>query len=297
MAKARNILSRLSAVRNVRTVTAAMEAVASSRFKKAHNQATAVRPYTARLIAMVIDVLHRSGTRLSHPFLDVDQTVERDVLLVLTGNRGLCGGYNSGVVEMAIERKRQLVSGGHEVLLHVVGKKGVQLLKSRKVHIDREYTQFGYLPDYADTCSLADELIDTCLAGQIGALEVAYMQYVSPGTQSPAIAQLMPLAPDPPTDPETRGPASLDEEIEYDFIPSAQQILDRLLPASVRLRLYQCFLDAAVGEQIARITAMRAGTENADDMIRDLTRRYNRLRQGQITTELAEILGGRGDYH
>ena len=293
MAKARKILTRLSAVRNVRTVTAAMAAVASSRFKKAHNQAAAVRPYTARLIAMVTDVLHRGGGRLNHPFLDVDQAVERDVLLVLTGNRGLCGGYNSNVVEIAIERKRQLVAGGHEVRLHVIGKKGIQLLKFRKVHIDREYTRFSYLPDYADTCSLADELIDTCLAGEIGALEVAYMQYISPGRQSPAIAQLMPLTGDEATDPDPR----IGEGVEYDFIPSAQEILDRLLPASVRLRLYQCFLDAAVGEQIARITAMRAGTENADDMIRDLSRRYNRLRQGQITTELAEILGGRGDYH
>ena len=292
MAKARKILDRLSAVRSVRTVTAAMEAIASSRFKKAHNRAVAIRPYTGRLIAMVRDVIERAHKHLSHPFLDVSRSVERDVLLVLTSNRGLCGGYNSSVTKMAVERKQQLADAGHEVLLHVVGKKGIQLLKFHKVRIDREYAQFGFPPDYAETCGLANELIDSCLSGRIGALEVAYMQFVSPGCQSPAIAQLMPLTPDEPETPDLDEP---DEPVDYDFIPSPQEILDRLLPASVRLRLYQCFLDAAVGEQIARIEAMRAGTENADEMIRKLTRRYNRLRQGQITTELAEILGGRGD--
>lgn len=295
MAKARKILNRLSAVRNVRTVTAAMETVSASRFKKAHDQAVAVRPYTARLVAMVTDVIARGGSGLHHPFLDLRKDLKRDVLVVLTGNRGLCGGYNSRIIEMALTRKARLGAAGHEVLLFAVGKKGIQLLKFLKVPIDREYDQFGYLPDYAEVCPLADELIDLCLAGDIGALEVAYMQFISPGKQAPAIAQLMPLTPDEsdPSDGSDRD--AIEAPVTYEFIPSPQEILDRLLPASVRLRLHQCFLDAAVGEQIARITAMRAGTENADDMIKTLTRRYNRLRQSQITTELAEILGGRGD--
>jgi len=294
MAKARKILDRLGAVRNVRTVTAAMQTISSSRFKKAHNQAVAIRPYTARLIAMVADVIARGGRRLSHPFLDLRKDLKRDVLLVLTGSRGLCGGYNSHVIDMAVERKGQLLAAGHEVLMFVVGKKGIQLLKFRKVPIDREYTEYSYLPEYAEVCSLADELIDLCLGGEIGGLEVAYMQFVSPGKQIPAIAQLMPLTPDQ-DDQAPDDDLDDDMELDYEFIPSAQEILDRLLPASVRLRLYQCFLDAAVGEQIARMSAMRAGTENADDMITTLTRRYNRLRQGQITTELTEILGGMGD--
>lgn len=295
MAKAQKILGRLGAVRNVRTVTAAMQAISSSRFKKAHNQAVAIRPYTARLVAMVTDVIARGGRRLSHPFLDDRKDLKRDVLLVLTGSRGLCGAYNGNVIDMAVERKGQLLAAGHEVLLFAVGKKGIQLLNFRKVPIDREYTEFSYLPEYANVCSLADEMIDLCLGGEIGSLEVAYMQFVSPGRQSPAIAQLMPLTPDEP-DERTGGDLDgSDQVLDYEFIPSAREILDRLLPASVRLRLYQCFLDAAVGEQIARMSAMRAGTENADEMITNLTRRYNRLRQGRITTELTEILGGMGD--
>jgi len=292
MAKARKILDRLGAVRSVRTVTAAMQTISSSRFKKAHNQAVAIRPYTARLVAMVTDVIARGGRRLSHPFLDVRKDLKRDVLLVLTGSRGLCGGYNSSVIDMAVERKGQLLAADHEVLLFAVGKKGIQLLNFRKVPIDREYTTYSYLPEYTEVCSLADELIDLCLGGEIGSLEVAYMQFVSPGKQRPAIAQLMPLTPDEPDQPTDD---DSDEVLDYEYIPSPQEILDSLLPASVRLRLYQCFLDAAVGEQIARMSAMRAGTENADEMITALTRRYNRLRQGQITTELTEILGGMGD--
>ena len=291
MAKARSILNRLSTVRNVRALTGAMETVASSRFKKAHNHAVAVRPYTARLIAMVTDVISRGPQRPHHPFLDVSGAVERDVLLVLTGDCGLCGGYNTRMIEIALERRDQLAAGGHEVLLHVVGRKGIQLLKFRKVRVDREHTRFGYLPDYADVCGLANELIDSCFSGEIGALEVAYMQFISPGRQSPVIAQLMPLAPD---EGGAQGHSRRDEPTDYDFVPSPQEILDRLLPASVRLRLYQCFLDAAVGEQLARITAMRNATDSADETIHDLRKRYNRLRQSHITTELAEILGGRG---
>ncbi len=125
------------------------------------------------------------------------------------------------------------------------------------------------------------------VAGRIGGLEVAYMQYLSSGRQSAVIAQVLPLtyATPPATTPGLA-------PVPYEFVPSPREILDRLLPATVRLRLYQCFLDAAVTEQMARIQAMRAATDNADDMLHNLTVRYNRDRQAQITTELAEILGG-----
>jgi F-type H+-transporting ATPase subunit gamma len=145
-------------------------------------------------------------------------------------------------------------------------------------------------PDFAAVGELADEFLAAYQDGRIGGLEVGYMQFVSPGRQSPSIAPLLPLSDVREASPQH---AEADEPVRYDLMPSAHEILERLLPATVRLRLYQCFLDAAVGEQIARITAMRAANKNADEMIHDLTLRYNRLRQSQITTELAEILGGR----
>ena len=291
MAKARKILNRLGAIRSVHTVTLAMETVASSRFRKVHRHAAAVRPYAMRLSALVEDMMRRCNRRqLRHALLQAPADVQCDALLLVTANRGLCGGYSQGVIRVALARRKQLLDAGREVHLHVVGKKGLQTLQSQGIEVQREHTQMTSLPDFAAVRELADEFLTGYQDGLIGGLEVAYMQFVSPGRQSPSIAPLLPL-PDPGASPNEGADAP--EPVRYDLLPSAHEILERLLPAMVRLRLYQCFLDAAVGEQIARITAMRAANSNADEMIHDLTRRYNRLRQGQITTELAEILGGR----
>ena len=290
MAKARKILNRLGAIRSVNTVTVAMETVASSRFQKAHKHATTVRPYALRLSALMDDIIRRcSHKQLRHPLLQPPEGVLCDAMLLLTADRGLCGGYTQSVMRIALSRREQLLAAGREVHLHVVGKKGLQDLRSEGIEPQREHTQFESLPDFAAVRELADEFLTAYQDGQIGGLEVAYMQFVSPGRQSPSIAQLLPL----PDVGASLSQADAPETVRYELLPSAHEILELLLPAAVRLHLYQCFLDAAVGEQIARITAMRAVNTNADDMIRDLILRYNRLRQGQITTELAEILGGR----
>jgi len=290
VAKARKILDRLHAVRNVRTVTGAMEMVASTQFKKTHKHAVAIRPYTIRLTDLVEDVVRRCGAgTLDHPLLREPIGPHREVLVALTSSRGLCGAYNSRVLALAAERFGQLVVAEYDVRLHVVGKKGIQYLRFRDFRIDREYKHFGSPPDYDRVAALAEELMTAFLDGKISGLEVAYMQFLSAGRQSPAIAQILPLSEIEPSD---QAGTRADEPVAYELIPSPRDILENLLPAMVRLRLYQCFLDAAVGEQIARISAMRAANENADEMIHDLTIRSNRLRQSQITTELAEILGG-----
>ncbi|HOD83223.1 MAG: ATP synthase gamma chain [Planctomycetes bacterium ADurb.Bin126] len=288
MAKARTILKRAKAAKSIRTVTKTMEMVASSRFKKCHDMVVASRPYTSRLGDLVGDMIDRCDAKaLHHPLLQERAEVKRDVLLVLTSNRGLCGGFNGSIVRTATERSRQMNEAGYDVLLQVHGKRGIQQFRFLQAAIDKEYVLFDDVPNYRPVSQLADAFIDEYLAGRIGGVEVAYMQFLSASRQKPAIAQILPLTNlQPPRRTHGYKPA-------YEFMPSADVLLEELLPATVRLRLYQCFLDSAASEQVIRIAAMRSATDNADDMIQSLTVRYNRVRQAQITTELAEIMGGR----
>jgi F-type H+-transporting ATPase subunit gamma len=289
MPKARQIHKRVKAVKSIREVTSTMEMVATSRFKKVHKRAVAARPYSDKLGEMVTELVGRTSDKpLTHPLLTTPD-VSKDVLIVITSNRGLCAGYNSAVLRLATERMQQLTGAGSTVLLCVVGKRGIQYFRFRHVTMERQRSDFEDFPAYAKVSEMADELMRRFLQGQIRSVEVAYTQFISAGRQKPAISQILPLSNLTAGTPrEEAVPAT-----SYEFVPSTEAVLERLLPSTVRIRLYQCFLDAATSEQIARKTAMRAATDNADDMIHTLTVQYNRMRQAQITSELAEIIGGR----
>ncbi|MGA2266358.1 MAG: ATP synthase F1 subunit gamma [Phycisphaerae bacterium] len=287
MLKARKVLKRIKAVRSIRTVTRTMEMMASTRFKRAHDRAVAARPYTDRFTDLVgsLAAQTENGT-LSHPLLKDQEHIRRDVLWVITSQTGMCGAYNASILSVATARYAQLLADGYAVLLRVVGRRGIQYLRFRSYAMDQAIPEFDPRLAYATAARLADEAMAEFIAGKISGLEVAYTQFLASGQPSAAIAQLLPLTYTVPSpQPGVARPS-------YEFLPSPQEILDKLLPAVVRLRLYQCFLDAAVSEQIARMRAMRAATENADQMLHDLTVHYNRWRQAQITTELAEIMGG-----
>ena len=200
----------------------------------------------------------------------------------------MCGGYNDAVLSMAVARYKQLVQAGYQVLLRVAGRRGQQVFRFRKLPVDRAMESFGHRPEFAAAAEVAEELMTDFAAGRISGLEVAYTQYLPSGAAiGGGRADPAALA---PRGRRLRRRGVI--PVPYEFVPSPQTILDTLLPATVRLRLYQCFLDAAVTEQLSRARAMRAATENADEMLHDLTVAYNRRRQAQITTELAEILGG-----
>jgi len=292
MAKARKILEHAKSIRNIHAVTGSMEKVATVRFKHAHEHVASARPYIRRLAELVGDLVSRcDGAQLDHPLLaEPDAECKTDVLLAITSHRGLCGAYNDGVARTAIERAAQLAEAGYEVLVHAVGKRGTRQLRARGLRIDRQYTDLPHPPAYPAVAALADELAGQFLAGQISGLEVAYMQFVSSGVQKPAVAQILPMS--QLASPQRFSPTG-GEPIPYEILPSTGQLLDRLLPQTLRLKLYQCFTDAAAAEEIMRMRAMRSASDNAEEMIHKLTVRYNRQRQSQITTELAEIMGGR----
>jgi F-type H+-transporting ATPase subunit gamma len=290
MAKARRILKRVKAVRGIYQITRTMQMVSSARFRKAHTRAVGARPYTDRLADLVADLVVRHEGPLSHPLLAENPDLKRDVLVVITSNSGLCGSFNSNVLGVAVQRIAQLQAAGYELDLHVVGKRGIHYLQFRKFRVAAAHTDLGWLPEYPRVAQLADRIMGEFLAGRIGGLEVVYTQFVSAGRQKPVVAPLLPMSalPAPARVPMRRRPA------DYEILPSLEAMLDRLLPMTLRLRLYQYFLDSAVAEQMSRMTAMQSASSNAEDMIHELTIRYNRTRQAQITTELTEIMGGAG---
>ncbi|HUS47991.1 MAG TPA: ATP synthase F1 subunit gamma [Phycisphaerae bacterium] len=290
MAKARRISRHIRTVRNIHGVTRAMHLVSTLRFRRAYDSLGAVRPYVASLVEMAADAIARAGEPVSHPLLEGDESVRREVLLVLSSRRGLCGAYNNGVARIAAERTGQLADAGYDVLLRCAGKRGQLILESKGFDVDRTYDGFDRAPDARTVGLLADELMREFLDGAVSGLEVAYTQFVSSGRQRPAIAQILPLTQLEPPKPVLPTAA---EPVPYECMPSASELLEILLPEAARMKLYQCFVDAHVSEQIARMTAMRSATDSAEEMIRDLTARYHRARQAQITTELAEIMGGR----
>jgi len=209
---------------------------------------------------------------------------------VLTSNRGLCGGYNASVLRKAQRHISELKGGGLETLsVEVSGKRGIKFLKFQKVATDQNYTHFEDKPTYAEVDALASRYVADYIAGDLDRLDVVYTQFESASRQTAVVESLLPIT-----------SLSADEEsgsdsataIDYEFLPSAQEILEEIVPTAFRARLFKCFLDAAVSEQIARMVAMKGATENADEMAGALKQQYNRARQAAITSELAEIIGG-----
>jgi len=317
MAKARALDKRRRAIRNIRKITRTMELVARASFSRAMARAVAASAYTRRITALVGHLM-RSGLEVSHPLLEPHEPVRFATLLVLTANRGLCGGYNASVFRLAAARWHALVNEVPEPRIEVAGKRGISALRFRGVRPHETFTHFNDKPRFEEVEVLADRYLDWYLSGRLDRLEVAYTKFESLSRQHAVIETLLPfaelegkrgqvqLAGNGPRPTSGRYPAShkLDlspfseqegeneGETRYEFLPSAGTILDEVVPASFKVRLFKCFLDAAVSEQIARMTAMKAATENADSMIGMLTMTYNRARQGQITSELLEVISG-----
>ncbi|HEY2251257.1 MAG TPA: ATP synthase F1 subunit gamma [Planctomycetaceae bacterium] len=300
MAKARAVLKRLKAVRNIRKITRTMELIATARFKKAMDRATLAAAYTSKIAELAAD-LAQSASDFSHPLMEVREERKAGVLLVLTSNRGLCGGYNSGVLKLAQQKMREAQAAGQRLHLEVSGKRGLNFLRFQKMKADQSYTHFEDKPRFEEVDAIASRFIQMYVAKEIDWVDVAYVKFLTSSRQTAVVETLLPLA--KPTDIADALKSKKDGHvkaahgtaataIQYEFLPSAQEILEQILPAAFKARLFKCFLDAAVSEQIFRMVAMKGATENAGDMISNLSRVYNRARQSQITSELSEIIGG-----
>ncbi len=303
MAKARAIVKRRKSVQNIRKITRTMELIATARFKKALDRATEAEAYTRKIAEIVAD-LGSTSLEVSHPLLEVRDPVKRSLLLVLTSNRGLAGGYNGNVIRVAMRTIQDYEAEGIGRALEVAGKRGINFLRFRGITPDAAYTQFEDRPQFDEVEALATRYIGLYVRGEIDRLDVAYTRFISSARQEAVVQTLLPMTAAQvgeqgpsvrqaqPASASATAPRPARERVPYEFLPDPRSILEEIVPVSFKVRLFKCFLDAAVSEQIARMVAMRGATENADDMIKSLTRLYNRARQAQITRELSEIIGG-----
>lgn len=270
-----------------------MELIANARFKKAMDRATAAAAYTQRITELVAEV-SQLGLEVEHPLLHKHETTQRVLLLVLTANRGLCGGYNSSVLRLATARCEQLRAEAPSLSIEVAGKRGIGGMRYRGFTLDQAFTHFGDEPRFDDVQAIATRYMDAFALREVDRVEVVYTKFLNSSKQTPVVETLLPLG---SLVGQESKPAKTDEgqparALQYDFLPSAASILQEIVPTSFKVRLFKCFLDGAVSEQIARMVAMKSATENASDMIKRLSTAYNRARQGQITNEIMEIIGG-----
>jgi F-type H+-transporting ATPase subunit gamma len=290
MAKTRALVKRRQAVQNIRKITRTMELIATTRFKKAMDRASEAEAYTRKIAELAADLSASAGD-LKHPLLEKRETVKNSRLLVLSSNRGLCGGYNASILREAIARVRQIRQDGVTLHLELSGRRAILYFRYQGIAAEQTYNQFEDKPSFDEVEVIANRYIADYTAGRIDRVEVAYMKFHNAARQQAVVETLLPLS---TVAPATRGQAAAPTgpKVEYEFLPDAQGILEEILPVSFKVRLFKCFLDAAVSEQIARRVAMKAATENAEEMIKTLTRQYNRARQAQITKEIAEVIGG-----
>lgn len=284
MAKGRELKGRIKTVENTRKITRTMEMVATSKMKRAADRVLSARPYAVAL-GEVLSRVFSPELAEQFPLLRRPATVRKAAVLLLTANRGLAGGFNTNLIREARARVSELEKKGIEVELHIVGKKGVGYFKYLGRTLSSQRVDISDRPTSDDAASLVNELMTRYERSEIDAVYMIYAQYKSALSTPPTTEQVLPVVP-----PQ----ATSDSKMTLDFIlaPSAEEILEVLLPAYVRNSVYRALVETSAGEQSARRTAMKNATDNASDILQALRRTYNTARQAQITQEIAEIVGG-----
>ena len=286
MVQIRVIRRRITAVGTIERITKTMQMIATVKFTTAVQRAKAAQPYSQKVQQLVGEVVAAAGD-LQHPLVDGPaESPKRELLLVISSDRGFCGAFNANVLRKAMAHVRQLKQRSLSLDLETSGRKAVGFFRFQRVPISQRHT-VGDKPSYEQIDQLAQRYIRQFSEGKYDAIRVAYMRFITNARQVAELVQILPLKPDEPE--STEAPSA---EALYDFSPSSDEILDDLLPLTVKTALYQAFLDAAVSEQIMRMVAMKAATENAGDVRKTLRRTYNRARQAKITTELMEVISG-----
>ncbi|MDA3643277.1 F0F1 ATP synthase subunit gamma [Saccharopolyspora indica] len=299
MAQLRELRNRIRSVKSTRKITKAQELIATSRIMKAQARVEASRPYATE-ITNVLSALADVST-LDHPLLTERSNPKRAGVLVVTSDRGFCGGYNANVIKAAEELQSLLREQGKEPVLYVVGRKGEAYYRFRQREVEASWTGFSDRPEYSDAAEIGETLVKAFLAGAddylddggadgklgVDELHLVHTEFVSMLTQRPSVRRVAPLEVEYSDEPAKKSLKSA-----YEFEPDAETLFAALLPKYIKTRLYSGLLDSAAAEHAARRTAMKSATDNADELIRNLSRQANAARQAQITQEISEIVGG-----
>ncbi|HWW43521.1 MAG TPA: F0F1 ATP synthase subunit gamma [Acidimicrobiia bacterium] len=283
---------RIRTIQSTKKITRAMELIAASRIVRAQARVQAAVPYS-EMITQVVRDLAAAGAGTDSPLLAPRPEIRKVAHVVLTADRGLCGGYNANVIRAAEGSMREHAAMGRDYSLIVVGRKAESYFRFRHYRIDASFTGFSDQPTYEDARTVARAVEAPFLAEECDLVEVAYTRFVTVGSQEVLVRPLMPLEAEVLGGAEeTHPPDSGEVPPSYEFEPSPETILEELLPRYVEARMYAALLNAAASEHAARQRAMKAATDNADELIIGLTRVMNRARQDAITTEIMDIVGG-----
>ena len=281
MAGSREVKRRIKSVENTRQITRTMELVATSKLKRATDRVYAARPY-AEALDEIVRGLYSPALSERYPILRRPDEVKRAAVLLLTANRGLCGGFNSNLIKQARNLMEELRGRGIETELHIAGKKAVAYFRFRGEEMMTKRTDIGDQPTVDDAESLVGPIRDRFESGEIDAVYLVSSKFNSAMSTPPHTRDLLPIQGD-------EGASSADV---YILSPSGDMILERILPAYIRNAVFTALVENAAAEQGARRSAMKSATDNAGEVLEHLTRTYNRARQAQITQEIAEIVGG-----
>jgi F-type H+-transporting ATPase subunit gamma len=301
-AQLRELRSRIKATKSIGKITKAMELIATARITKARAKVAASRPY-ADEITKVLSALAGAAANLDHPMLVERPNPTRAAVLVVTSDKGQCGGYNSNVLRATEELLTLLREEGKEPQVYVTGNKGLNYYRFRDRQVEDSWTGFSDQPGYADAVAAGEALVESFMLGAddahgnadgitgVDEIHIVYTEFVSMLTQRPVAKRVAPLEVEYTDGEEEQKPAG---ELlpSYEFEPSADKLLSALLPKYINTRLYAALLESAASELAARRTAMKAASDNANELVGNLTREMNQARQAQITQEISEIVGG-----
>jgi F-type H+-transporting ATPase subunit gamma len=296
MASLRDIRKRIRSVKNTRQITKAMKMVSAAKLRKAQDAIIAARPYAQMLDQIISDLATRSEGELAHPLLTA-RPVRKVELLLLTSDRGLAGGFNSNVIRRASRFLYE--NSGLEVEVSTVGRKGNDFFRQRGQKMRKDFGHLYQRLDYTHASQVAEEMSARFLRGEVDAVYVIYNEFVSAISQTVTLAQLLPLqtlsvgAPKAAQAGQAAPVAAPTQAlVDFKYEPGRQDVLDRLVPQAVSIKLYRSLLESVASEHGARMSAMENATSNASDMIASLSLTYNRTRQAVITKELMEIVSG-----
>jgi F-type H+-transporting ATPase subunit gamma len=298
MASQKDVKNRISSVKNIQKITRAMEMVAAARLRRAEQRIENLRPYAGAIRRMTRRVVEAVENIPSMPILEEHDQENRVGLLLVTGDRGLAGPFNSQIIRAGNRRAAELEADGKEVVWFASGRRGVSSLSFRGRDVAGAYTGFTDRPVYANAREIADDLVQHYIDNDLDRVEVIYNHYVSPLTQEVSHETLLPLQQidvltgDEDEDDDDEGAEDEKQKASWLYEPEPEEILQRLIPDYVEISIYRALLESTASEHGARMTAMRNAQENASEMIDDLTLEMNRQRQAEITQEIMEVVAG-----
>jgi F-type H+-transporting ATPase subunit gamma len=293
MASQRDVKNKIASVKNIQKITRAMEMVAAARLRRAEQRISALRPYADAIGRMTRQAAQAAGGEAARvPLLREHETETNVGLLLVTGDRGLAGGFNSQIIRAGVRLSADISEQGLHSSWYATGRRGVSSLTFRGHELSGSYTGFADRPAYGDARTIADDVIQAYVDGEVDRVEMIYNSYVSPLTQHVTRQTLLPLTQQAIAgegedgDDQERRPASVDYE------PDPEKILRRLVPDYIEISIYRALVESAAGFFGAQMTAMRSASENAGEIITDYTLQMNRARQAEITQEIMEVVAG-----